>query len=365
MADATVERIEVGVYAVPTDAPESDATLAWRSTTIVVVQAHGAGSTGLGYTYGSAAAAQIVADELAGVVRGTDVLAPERAFAGMCDAVRNSRRAGLCGYAISAVDVALHDLKARVLGVSLADLLGRFHEGVKAYGSGGFTSYDDRQLREQAQGWVEAGLDLAKVKVARDPASDGHRLAVVRDAVGPHVGLMVDANGAFPTAARALAAACGTYAEHGAVWLEEPVSSDDVDGLRRVRDGAPPRMEVAAGEYVSTPFDALALLRADAVDVLQADVTRCGGVTGLRHLDGLAKARGRPLSGHCAPAVSAQVLAACETAVHLEWFHDHVRVESLLFDGAPQPRDGMLVPDADRPGLGLELRGADAERLRR
>jgi L-alanine-DL-glutamate epimerase-like enolase superfamily enzyme len=365
MTDATIERVDVAVYEVPTDAPESDGTLAWDATTVVVVHAHGGGETGLGYTYGSAGAATVVAGKLADTVRGTDALAPEQAWSAMCDAVRNSRRAGLAGYAISAVDIALHDLKARILGVSLADLLGRFHDGAVIYGSGGFTSYDDRQLREQALGWAEAGLGMVKIKVARDPVADAHRLDVVRDAVGPDVALMVDANGAFPTPARALAAAHRTYAEQGVVWFEEPVSSDDADGMRRVRDGVPPGMEIAAGEYASTAFDALALLRAEAVDVLQADVTRCGGITGLRHLDGLAKAHGLPLSGHCAPAVSAHALAACETAVHLEWFHDHVRAESLLFDGAPAPRDGRLVPDPQQPGLGLTLRGADAERLRR
>lgn len=365
MAQTTVESVDVAVYEIPTDAHESDGTLAWDATTVVVVHAHGGGQTGLGYTFGSAGAAQVVAGKLADAVCGSDVLSPERAWSTMCDAVRNSQRAGLAGYAISAVDVALHDLKARVLDVSLADLLGRFHEGVVIYGSGGFTSYDDGQLREQAHGWMEAGLHMVKIKVARDAAADGHRLDVVRGAVGPGVEVMVDANGAFPTSAQALAAAHGTYADHGVVWLEEPVSSDDADGLRRVRDGAPPGMEIAAGEYASTEFDALALVRAEAVDVLQADVTRCGGITGLRHLDGLAKAHCMPLSGHCAPALSAHAFAACETTVHLEWFHDHVRAESLLFDGAPTPRDGRLLPDPDRPGLGLALRGADAERFRR
>jgi L-alanine-DL-glutamate epimerase-like enolase superfamily enzyme len=289
-------------------------------------------------------------------------MAPQAAWGAMTRAVRNSVGAGLCRFAISAVDVALHDLKAKLLGVSLADLLGRWHDGVALYGSGGFTSYPLDRLREQAEGWMDAGLDMVKVKVGHDPDGDDARLAAVREVIGDDVELMVDANGAF-TPARALAQAHGTYAGHGVTWFEEPVSSDDPAGLRHVRDGAPPGMEIAAGEYGTSQFDFARLLEAGAVDVLQADVTRCGGITGVRHADGLAKAYCVPLSAHCAPAVSAHAFAACETAVHLEYFHDHVRAEALLFDGVPQPRDGRLVPDRSRPGLGLELKRADALRF--
>jgi L-alanine-DL-glutamate epimerase-like enolase superfamily enzyme len=353
--------LDVSAYEVPTDAPESDGTLAWDSTTIVVVEAHARGRTGLGYTYGHEAIAGIVAGKLAGVVRDADPLAPQAAWAAMTQAVRNSVNAGLCRYAISAVDVALHDLKARLLGVSLADLLGRWHDGVALYGSGGFTSYSLERLREQAAGWMDAGLDRVKIKVGREPDADPERLAAVREVIGDGVELMVDANGAF-TPRRAIAAACEQYAAHGVTWFEEPVSSDDVAGLRRVRDAAPPGMEIAAGEYGTDVFGLARLL--DAVDVLQVDVTRLGGPTAVRHADGLAKARCLPTSAHCAPAISAHVFAACETAVHLEYFHDHVRLESLLFDGTLEPDGGKLVPDASRPGLGLELKRADAERYR-
>lgn len=362
--DVAVEGLEVAAYEIPADAPESDGTLRWDSTTIVVVRARAGEEVGLGYTYGAPAAAQIVDGQLADAVAGTDALAPQQAWAAMSQTVRNSLNTGLCALAISAVDVALHDLKARLLGVSLADLLGRFHDGVAIYGSGGFTSYDDGQLREQAAGWRELGMRHAKIKVGREPGRDGHRLDVVRDALGPDVALMVDANGAFPTPARALAAAHGPYRDHGVVWFEEPLSSDDHDGLRRVRDAAPPGMEIAAGEYGTSQFHFARLLAAQAVDVLQVDVTRCGGVTGVRHADGLAKAHCLPTSAHCAPAVSAHVFAACETTVHLEYFHDHVRVESLLFDGTLHPDGGCLTPDRSRPGLGLELREPDAERFR-
>ena len=360
---AAVEGLDVAAYEVATDQPESDGTLEWDSTTVVVVEAHAGGETGIGYTYGHRGAADIVAGKLAPAVAGVDALAPQAAWSAMSRAVRNSVNAGLCAFAISAVDVALHDLKARLLGVSLADLLGRWHDGVAVYGSGGFTSYSPERLRSQAAGWMEAGIRRVKVKVGRRPAADRDRLRAVRETIGGDVRLMVDANGAF-TPQRAIEAATGPYADHGVTWLEEPVSSDDPAGMRRVRDHAPGGMEIAAGEYGTDVFHFDRLAAAEAVDVLQPDVTRCGGVTGVLRADALAKTRCLPISAHCAPAVSAHVFAACETAVHLEYFHDHVRIESLLFDGTLSPAGGRLVPDASRPGLGIELKRQDAEEFR-
>jgi L-alanine-DL-glutamate epimerase-like enolase superfamily enzyme len=165
---------------------------------------------------------------------------------------------------------------------------------------------------------------------------------------------MVDANGAYtPTEALMWAE---RFRESGVSWLEEPVTSDDLDGLRAVRERAPAGMAIAAGEYGwDLPYFAR-MLDAACVDVLQADVTRCGGITALLRVDGLCAASGVPFSAHCAPAISTHTCTAMETLKHLEYFHDHVRIERLLFKGTPEPEDGFLVPDRSRPGLGLELR---------
>ena len=119
-------------------------------------------------------------------------------------------------------------------------------------------------------------------------------------------------------------------------------------------------LEVAAGEYAYVAADFRNLL--GCVDCLQADVTRCGGVTGLLRVAGFAETHALPLSGHCAPAASAHVLCAAPTLRHLEWFHDHVRIERMFFDGFLEPENGELRPDASRPGHGLEFRRPDAER---
>ena len=355
-----VESVVASAFTVPTDQPESDGTLEWDSTTIVVVEAAGAGERGLGYTYAHRAAAEVVSSTLAPVVAGADALAPPQAWMAMQTALRNFGRQGIGAMALAAVDVALWDLRAKLLGLSLADSLGRFHGSVETYGSGGFTSYDDAALAAQLGGWAEAGFRRVKLKVGREPERDPHRLAVARGAIGDDVALMVDANGAFAPAAAARWAQ--RYAEHGVSYFEEPVSSEDLDGLRRLREATPPGMEVAAGEYA---WDLPELDRlAGCVDVLQADVTRCGGITNVLRADGLCRARGLPLSAHCAPQVSAHACCACEKAIHIEYFHDHSRLERLFFDGALEPTGGRLSPDASRPGLGIELKRADAEPYR-
>jgi L-alanine-DL-glutamate epimerase-like enolase superfamily enzyme len=348
----TIEHLDVRAATIPTDAPESDGTLSWDRTTIVVVLAHGGGATGLGWTYGDAAIATLIVGKLAGVVAGMDALAPPAAWRAAQRALRNDGRSGLGGMAISAVDVALWDLAARLHGCALSTLAGRVRDAVPIYGSGGFCSYSDEQLATQLGAWAAAGIPRVKLKVGRDPSADLHRIEVARAAVGDDVELFVDANGAFHPA-EALGWA-GRYAAQGVVWFEEPVSADDLPGLRLLRDRAPAGMAIAAGEYASTLADFVPLC--DVVHVLQADVTRCGGVSGFLRAAALAQARQLPLSAHCCPSIHAHVGCAAEALLHVEYFHDHARIERMVFDGVLDPGGGALRPDLSRPGLGLELR---------
>src|SRR5215212_4687570 len=357
-AEVAVERLEVSAYTVPTDSPESDGTLEWDSTTMVLVEAKGGGARGLGYTYGDVSVGKFVESKLAGVARGAEAMSPPATWALMQQAIRNAGRPGVGAMAVSAVDVALWDLKAKLLGVPLADALPRFHDAVPVYGSGGFTSYSDEQLQEQLGGWTSAGIPRVKIKVGREPKEDPRRVSAAREAIGSGVELMVDANGAYDRK-QALYWA-DRFAEDGITYFEEPVTSEDREGLRLLRDQGPGGLSVAAGEYEWT-LSQLADL-ASCVDVLQADVTRCGGITNLLRVDGICKGRSIPFSAHCAPAVSAHACCAMETLVHLEYFHDHVRLEDMLFEGILSPEDGYLRPDPSRPGLGIELKRAEAER---
>lgn len=359
--DAPVERLDVFAYTVPTQGRESDGTLAWDSVTCVVVRAHAGGHSGLGYTYSDASAATLVRSKLTDVVEGRDALRVGEAWTAMVDAIRNLGRPGVASTAIAAVDVALWDLKARLLDVSLASLVDPFREAVPIYGSGGFTSYTVAQLTEQLGGWVARGIPRVKMKVGRRPGDDPGRVRAARGAIGDDAELYVDANGSYSRKQALLLAAA--FADHGVSWLEEPVSSDDLEGLRLVRDRGPAGVDVAAGEYgYDLPYFHR-MLAAGAVDCLQADVTRCGGVTGFLRVAALCDARSMDLSAHCAPQVSAHACCGVWHLRHLEYFHDHARIESLLFDGVLQPEGGLLRPDRSRPGLGVELKEADAGRF--
>ncbi|WP_437899278.1 enolase C-terminal domain-like protein [Sorangium sp. So ce124] len=359
-ASVPIEQIEVAAYTVPTDRPESDGTLAWRETTLVVVHASAGGERGLGYTYADVATARLVADRLAGVVRGRDAMAVPGAWAAMVSSVRNLGRPGIAQMAIAAVDAALWDLKARLLALPLAALLGMVRDRAPIYGSGGFTSYTEAELAEQLGGWVSAGIPRVKMKVGRAPDADLARVRAARRAIGQDAALFVDANGAY-SRKQALAFA-ERFAGEGVRWFEEPVTSDDLDGLRLLRDRAPAGMDIAAGEYGYDLVYFRRMLDAGAVDVLQADASRCG-ITGFLAAAALCEARSLDLSCHCAPSLHLHPACAVQRLAHIEFFHDHVRIERMLFEGAAAPAGGALAPDLDRPGMGISLRRADAERF--
>ncbi|HET8551908.1 MAG TPA: enolase C-terminal domain-like protein [Gammaproteobacteria bacterium] len=360
-ADApAVRSVKVSAFKIPTDAPESDGTLEWDSTTLVLVEIMAGGKTGLGYTYGHHAIGTLIRDKLASIVEGRNAMDISDGWLAMLKAIRNLGRPGMTSMAIAAVDIAWWDLKARLLDLPLVTLLGAFHAGVPVYGSGGFTSYSNDQLRDQLRGWVDAGIPRVKMKIGREPDRDPARMKAARKAIGDDVKLFVDANGAYDRKQALAIADC--FVEYGVNWYEEPVTSDDLEGLRLIRDRAPAITEVAAGEYGFAPTYFRRMLEAGAVDVLQADITRCAGVTGFLAVAALAQAHQVPLSGHCAPALHLHPCCAIKPLRHLEYFHDHVRIERMLFDGTQEPTGGVMKPDLSRPGLGLELKRGDAEK---
>lgn len=355
-----VRSLRVSAYRIPTDFPESDGTLEWDATTLVLVEVEGGGERGIGYSYADAAAAVLVRDLLAAIVEGRDALDVPGCRDAMIRAIRNQGRPGIASMAISAVDNALWDLKGKILDLPLVRLLGAVRPRVDVYGSGGFTSYPLERLERQLSGWVGDGILRVKMKIGREPGEDGTRVAAARRAIGEEAELFVDANGAY---ARKQALAFAQRFEASRVtWFEEPVPSDDLEGLRLLRDRAPAGMEIAAGEYGYDSGYFRRMLEAGAVDVLQADATRCGGITGFLNAAALCEARGIALSAHCAPSIHAHPCCAATPVRHIEYFHDHVRIERMLFDGALTPVSGKLEPDLSRPGLGLEWKRRDAER---
>jgi L-alanine-DL-glutamate epimerase-like enolase superfamily enzyme len=357
----TIEGVTVSAYTIPTETPESDGTLEWEKTTLVLVEATAGGKIGIGYSYADLATAKLVETVLSSVVNGMDAFGIASAHAAMVHKIRNLGRPGIASMAISAVDNAMWDLKAKLLGLSLLDLLGAARERATIYGSGGFTCYSMAKLQAQLLGWVEEGIKMVKMKIGSDPDADVDRVRAAREAIGPDVELFVDANGAY-SRKQALEQA-ERFVDFGVRWFEEPVSSDDLDGLHLVRDRAPAGMHIAAGEYGYDSCYFSRMLAAEAVDVLQADATRCAGVTGFLQAGALADASEVPFSFHCAPAMHASAACAAPSFWVGEYFFDHARIEQMLFDGASKPVNGALAPDRSRPGFGLEFKRADAARF--
>lgn len=360
-----IERVTAAAYRVPTDRPEGDGTLAWDATTLVVALVDAEGVTGTGWTYAPAAAAAFIGDALAEVVTGADALAIPSIWAALTRRVRNAGRPGIAGYAVSAVDVALWDLKARLLGTSLAELFGTARERVPLYGSGGFTTYPDEATVAQLTRWVhELGIPRVKIKIGESYGTradrDLHRVALARRVIGDDTELYVDANGGY-TAKQAVRQA-ERMREHEVRWFEEPVSSDDLAGLRLVRSLV--TADVAAGEYGSDVAYFTRMCRAEAVDCLQADATRCGGYTGWFAAAAVAAGHNLQVSAHCAPNLHLPAAAATPNLRHIEWFHDHQRIEAELFDGAADPTGGQARPNTGAPGHGLTLRTEAARAYR-
>ncbi len=350
---ASIDTISVSAFSMPTDMPEADGTFEWQRTVLVAVELTAAGERGFGYTYANEATAKLVDSDLAEIVLGADAFRIPALRAAMRRKVRNLGSRGIAAMAMSAVDTALWDLKARVLDVPLLALLGARREAVAAYGSGGFTSYSLQELERQLTDFAAQGLASVKMKVGSEPARDPERVSAARAAIGDAVELFVDANGAYSQ--KLALALAERFARERVVWFEEPVSSDDLPGLRLLRDRAPAGMDIAAGEYGYDSGYFSRMLAEGAVDVLQADATRCGGVSGFLEAATLADAAGMPLSAHCAPSLHAVLGCACERVRHVEYFHDHARIEREWFDGGLTPEAGKLVPDPTRPGLGFSL----------
>ncbi|HEX4386166.1 MAG TPA: enolase C-terminal domain-like protein [Myxococcales bacterium] len=349
-----IGRLGVSAWEIPVEhPPESDGTAQWSATTLVVCRA----GDGLGYTYADTATARLLSDVVAGAVEGLSPFDPRKVFETARAALRNHGWSGASAMALSALDLAVWDWKAKLLGVPISKLLGRVRDRIPAYGSGGLTSYPDAQLEAQLGAWADAGFSAVKMKVGREPSRDVARVQLARKAIG-RCALFVDANGAW-SVKQALKLA-RQFESANVSWLEEPVVRSDLAGLRLLRDRC--ELEIAGGEYAYLPADILALI--PVLDVVQADATRCGGITGFLDAHALCSAFEKPMSSHCAPALHVALGCALPAMRHVEWFVDHQRIERLFFDGAPVPERGSLAP-SDAPGFGLIFKSKDAERLRR
>ena len=260
--------------------------------------------------------------------------------------------------ALSAVDIALWDLNARTAGVPLwRHLGGATATPPEAYASGGY--YADGkgldELAEEMRSYVAMGFRAVKMKVGGvTPAEDDGRIAAVRAAVGPDVAVMLDANNAWrdlPEALRAMR----RFETHDPYWIEEPFLPDDVANHARLAYET--SVPVATGELEAGRWRVSALLRADAVAVLQSDVAVCGGITEYRRIAALADDHGVVMCPHAMHDLHVHVVAATRNARYVEYFpDDSISNFGLLVAPRIVPDTGGRLPLPESPGLGFEFR---------
>lgn len=357
-----IKDLKVSAYTIPTESPESDGTIKWNSTTMVLVEIQAAGKTGIGYSYADVSSAFFIDKSLKEFIIGKDAIQIPFILKTMIEGVRNSGNYGVIAMAISAVDNAMWDLKAKILNVPLVSLFGKVRDNFWIYGSGGFTSYSIGKLQKQLGGWAAEGIKQVKMKIGREPEKDVERVQKAREAIGKDCQLFVDANGAY-NAKQALGMA-DKFAALDVTWFEEPVPSSDLKGLHLIREHAPDKINIAAGEYgYNLPYFEQ-MLDAEAVDILQADATRCGGISVFLKAGNTCEAHQLPFSSHCAPTLHLHPGLSLDAFFTAEYFYDHVRIEEMLFDGVPRPVKGALHADMSRPGFGLEFKNKDAEKYK-
>jgi L-alanine-DL-glutamate epimerase-like enolase superfamily enzyme len=349
-----INSVKTSIYKIPTNSPESDGTFEWHETTLVLVVVTAGNHTGLGFSYGHEAMSYVIHNTFAPLLKNGNPMDVTLLWEKMLEASRNIGSRGVAANAIAAIDIALWDLKAKILKVPLCILWGQIRESIPVYGSGGFTSFTAQQLAQQFEHWKKKGIEKFKMKVGRYPDKDVERVRHARSVIGQSNELFVDANGAY-TCKQALEFA-QYFREFDVTWFEEPVIADDLTGLHLMRNRAPAGMNIAAGEYSYDIFYFRRMLEAHAIDVLQADATRCCGFTGFFQACHLSRAFNIPISSHTAPSIHVHPCVTQAYVCHMEYFYDHERIEQMLFEGCPKLENGRLFPHLDRFGHGLELK---------
>jgi L-alanine-DL-glutamate epimerase-like enolase superfamily enzyme len=261
---------------------------------------------------------------------------------------------GVTTIALAGVDLALWDLELRSTGMPLADALGRQHDSQPAYGSGVNLHYPLDELVAQAARWRDAGYGGVKIKVGKpDLAEDVDRVAAVRETIGPGVRLMVDANQRWdlPTAVHSIEALAG----FDLAWMEEPLRSDDTRGYRQLR--AQVAVPIALGENVHTIHRFRDLIDAEAIDILQPNVIRVGGITPFLRIAELAREAGLELAPHLLPELSAQLAFALPETTWVEDVEDagFASLGALAAPSGVEVRSGRATGGRET-GIGLRFR---------
>ena len=313
------------------------------------------GLEGLGIGQASPGVRQVVESGLRGVLIGEDPFNIEKLWRDMFRQVRGYGRKGVAFCGVSAVDIALWDLKAKALGLPLYRLLGPCVESVPVYGSGGWTNLGERELLDEMTSYIDRGIRRVKMKVGKDfgqsEREDIQRVAAVRSAIGYDAALYVDANNGY-YAKQAIYMA-REFEQYQVGWLEEPVLADDIPGLAQVRVAT--TIPVAAGEHEYTKYGFRELIAGGGVDIAQPDVGRVGGITEWMKVAHLADAFNLPVAPHSFQLVHLHLACATPNLKVVEYLGIAEENDRGWYTDFPEPKDGAWSPYPDRPGLGLEL----------
>ncbi len=333
------------------------------------------GLSGWGECLGPASANAAVVRAYAPRLIGRDPCDTEVIWAELYNALRDQGQRGLTVTALSGLDIALWDLKGQRFGVSVSRLLGgRFRDSVQAYATGGFAPEGlDRvtSIAEECAGYAAQGFKAVKIKIGFDVEEDLAVISAVRQAIGPDVRLMVDANHGYDALDAVILGQRAAVYEID--WFEEPVMPEQLDAYKAVRAGQP--LPVAGGETWHTRFGMRAPLEQRCVDILQPDVCGCGGFSEMKRICDLASLYGVRVVPHVwgtgiALAASLQMIAALAP----DPVGVRPRAPLLEYDQTPHPYrqamlaqpfapEGGVVAIPDRPGLGIAVDRAALERF--
>ena len=353
-----IKDIKVHLVSAPITAGFSDATRKVETIGFTIVRVTtDQGLEGIGVTYhevGGEATKVLIEKNFAPRLIGADPLATEVIWRDFTQYLRGIGRKGLMFCALSAIDIALWDLKGKIFGLPLYRLLGGNKSEVPVYASGGWTSYADDELVEEITGMVRDGYQMVKFKVGVEGGHnirrDVRRVAAVRDAVGPEIGIMLDANNCWDAATGVQFA--NRVRDLDIMWLEEPVPADDIPGLARFRRGTD--IPLATGEHEYTKFGVRDLILGEAADIIQVDGARAGGYTEMLKIAALTEAWNLGFAPHAMENIQAHLVSAVPNALFLERLLMFEEITASVFKDVPVPVNGMM-PIPDKPGLGLEL----------
>ena len=350
-----IQNVDTALYHIPLSKPVVDAVHGVQKefSLIVVKITTDDGATGMGYTYsvgqvGGTSIATLVKDNLAPLLLGEDPRRIEHLWNKMWWALHYVGRGGIAVFGLSAVDIALWDLRAKLAGEPLWRFLGGHDSKVEAYGGGIDFDLTIDQLLKQTQGFLDAGLRAVKIKIGRDSiAEECERIAAVREFLGSDKKLMVDVNMKWSVekALRAVRA----FEKYDIYWIEEPTIPDDVDGHRRIETEGP--IPVATGENLHSLYEFRQMIAEGGVSFPDVDISNVGGITSLIKVAHIAEAYNRCVTTHGIQELHASCLASIPNASLLE-IHAF-RIDDFLIHQL-EIKDGYAYA-SDRPGHGVEI----------